>query len=108
VITRPHDDFVRQLLTSDDVLRQLGLVPVSSVVGAESGPARVVGAGSGIANGRAAPVRVTESLRAALSAMLQSGAPSLTVVDDAGTVVGRLSFEDIRQAVLAGRAATPP
>lgn len=100
MITHPHDDFVRQLLTSDDVLRQLSLVPVSVVVAA--------GVASGAAGGPGASdvtaVRTSDSLRTALSLLLQSGAPALTVINTGGGSVGRLTFEDIRRAVLASRA----
>lgn len=94
VITRPHDEFVRQLLTSDDVLRQLSLVPVEAVVGAPAG-----------ASPDAPTVRMSDSLRTAISLLLQSDAPALTVISTKGSAVGRLTFEDIRGAVLAGRTA---
>jgi osmoprotectant transport system ATP-binding protein len=93
MITHPRDDFVRQLLASDDVLRQLSLVPVAAVVPPGS---PVDGAPS---------VRSTDSLRTALSLLLKSDAPTLSVFDDAGSPVGRLAFEDIRRAALAGRRA---
>jgi len=100
MITRPHDDFVRQLLTSDDVLRQLSLVPVAAVVGRLAGaPAR-----EGPTMGEGPAVRASDSLRAALSLLLQSGAPALTVIGNGGSPVGRLTFDDIRRAVLASRA----
>lgn len=97
VVTRPHDDFVRQLVTSDDVLRQLSLVPVSAVLdhGAQSP-----------ASGATGPsVPASDSLRSALSLLLQTGSVSLTVTGHGGNAVGRVTFEDIRRAALAGRAA---
>jgi CBS domain-containing protein len=48
-------------------------------------------------------IRASDSLRAALSLLLQSGSSSLPVLGEAGRAVGQVSFEDIRQAVLAGR-----
>lgn len=101
MITHPGDDFVRQLLTSDDVLRQLSLVPVSAVVGAAAG----LGVASpGATGGDIAAVRSSDTLRTALSLLLRSGAPALTVIDNGGGSVGRLTFEDIRRAVLVSRA----
>ncbi len=97
IITRPHDEFVRQLLTSDDVLRQLSLVPVEAVVGGPAG-----------ASPDAPTVRMSDSLRTAISLLLQSDAPALTVISTDGRTVGRLTFEDIRGAVLAGRTAARP
>jgi len=96
VVTRPRDDFVRALVTSDDVLRQLSLVPVSAVLDSVA-RAPVPGA--------AGPsVHASDSLRSALSLLLQSGSESLTVTGNGGRAVGRVTFEDIRRAVLAGRA----
>ncbi len=101
MITHPSDDFVRQLLTSDDVLRQLSLVPVSAVVGAGAGSGAAGGPGPA---GGVTAVRSSDSLRTALSLLLQSGVPALTVIGNGGGSVGRLTFDDIRHAVLASRA----
>ncbi len=99
VITHPEDDFVRRLLTSDDVLRQLSLIPVSAVI-APAGP-------SPPPPGDVPTVRADESLRAALSTLLQSGTAALTVIGNGDRPVGRLTFEDIRRAVISSRAAPP-
>ncbi|MGH2376087.1 MAG: ABC transporter ATP-binding protein [bacterium] len=96
VITHPRDDFVRRLLTSDDVLRQLSLIPVSAAITGPPPPSQP---------GDAVTVRAEDSLRTALSTLLQSGAPALVVIGDGGRAVGRLTFEDIRRAVVAGRSA---
>jgi osmoprotectant transport system ATP-binding protein len=94
IVTHPADAFVRQLLTSDDVLRRLSLVPVETVV------RPFAGAPPGGPN-----VRAGESLRTAISLLLQSNAPALTVIGNGGSALGQLTFEDIRGAVLAGRTA---
>jgi osmoprotectant transport system ATP-binding protein len=96
VLTRPSDDFVRRLLASDDALRRLSLVPVSAVI-------PPVSPGAGIPdNGGGMTVRATDTLRAALSTMLQGEGTILTVLDETGRPVAQLTFEDIRRAVLAG------
>jgi osmoprotectant transport system ATP-binding protein len=100
VLTRPRDEFVRRLMTSDDVLRHLSLMPVSAVASPAPRPAAAQTGGDG-----AAVVRDTDSLRAALSMLLQSEASALTVVDASGRPVSVLTFDDIRRAVLAGRGA---
>lgn len=95
VITRPRDDFVRQLVTSDDVLRRLSLLPVASVLDPHA---------QAPASGGLSPrVQTSDSLRSALSLLLQSGAESLTVTDHGGRAVGCVTFDGIRRAVLAGR-----
>lgn len=100
VITHPRDDFVRRLLTSDDVLRQLGLIPVSAAMARTAPPPQP-------SQGDAATVRADDSLRAALSVLLQSNGAAVIVIGNGGRPVGRLTFEDIRRAVLASRAARP-
>ncbi len=97
VITRPRDAFVRQLLSSDDVLRQLSLIPVATVMRSFSGRIQP-----------AAPsVRVTDDLRTALSALLQQDAPALVVLDASGRPAGQLAFEDVRRAVINSRTGVP-
>ncbi len=98
VLTQPRDAFVRELLTSDDVLRQLSLIPVAMVMRA-SPPERVPP--------QAPAVRMTDDLRTALSTLLQQEAPALSVVDTAGAPVGQLGFEDVRRAVISTRAGVP-
>jgi osmoprotectant transport system ATP-binding protein len=107
-LTRPHDDFVRRLLTSDDVLRQLSLVPVSAVLTGGDRDRVPRGAGPRLGAppvGEASVVRTTDTLRAALSLLVQSAGGGVPVVDETGAPVGRLTFDDIRQAVLDSREA---
>jgi osmoprotectant transport system ATP-binding protein len=100
VIMRPRDDFVRQLLGTDDVMRHLSLVPVSSALAARApGPD---------GDGLEPAIQATDTLRAALSLLLQTGAASVAVVGEGGRVVGRLAFEDIKRTVLAGRPSPAP
>jgi osmoprotectant transport system ATP-binding protein len=98
IVTRPTDGFVRQLLTSDDALRQLSLIPVWAVMRSPAGPP------GGAAGRRPEPaVRAGDSLRVALSALLQGEAAALAVIGEAGHPVGQITFDDIRGAVMAGR-----
>ena len=91
MITHPRDDFVRRLLGSDDVLRRLSLIPVAAVA-AKDAPLD------------GAPlVHASDSLRSALSLLLQSEARALNVLSEHGAAAGRLAYEDIHRAALAGR-----
>ncbi|MDR7537792.1 MAG: ABC transporter ATP-binding protein [Armatimonadota bacterium] len=95
VVTQPRDDFVRQLLGADDVMRHLSLVPVTSaMMAAGPGPD---------GRGLEPAVQATDTLRTALSLLLQTGSASVAVLGEAGLVVGRLAFEDIKRTILAGR-----
>ena len=98
VVMRPHDDFVRQLLASDDVIRQLSLVSVNDALG--QGPGESTAPVT--VNGEAS-VEITSSLRTALSMLLQSGAPRLAVLGTDGRTLGHVTFDDVRRVLLAGR-----
>ncbi len=82
------------------MLRQLSLTPISSVMGAPSGSAAAAGAAP---PGGGQTVRADDSLRTALSLLLQTRGPAITVIGNGGSLVGQLTFEDIRRAVLASR-----
>jgi len=95
ILTRPRDDFVRELLATDDVLRQLSLMTVSTVMRRWADRDRL---GSPTVGERA-------DLRTALSLLLQHDVSHLVVVGVSGRPVGELGFEEIRRAVIDSRAA---
>ena len=84
VLTRPKDDFVRSLLDTDDVLRELSLITVESVMS----PVTVL-------NGRPS-IKSDQNLREALSVMIAKGTSELTAVDGYGSPVGIVSMSDVR------------
>jgi len=87
IVLRPADQFVSDLLGSEDVLRRLSLMPVTSAM-------RPLGNGFD----RDGPsIASTESLREALSQLLESRAPALTVVDPNGKVCGTVDLSTIRE-----------
>jgi osmoprotectant transport system ATP-binding protein len=93
ILTQPADSFVAQLVAADDMLRQLSLIKVGTIV--VDSEARVpIGDGPVIAS--------SSNLRAALTLLLSSGAVALRVVDGDGTVLGSLNFDDIRRATARG------
>jgi osmoprotectant transport system ATP-binding protein len=84
VLTKPADDFVSELLNTDDVLRELGVVYIKSVMSPAStrqGP----------------PIIQNRSLREALSMMLATRSERLTVIDDRDDVVGTISMSDVER-----------
>ena len=95
--TAPADDFVRELIGADDMLRRLGMLPVSAA------PLRPIG---GAPHATQPSVRSSSNLRTALSLLLQSGASALTVVDEQGQPLGELTFAEIRTLVGQQETAT--
>jgi osmoprotectant transport system ATP-binding protein len=86
IVLRPTDQFVSDLLGSEDVLRRLSLIPVTSAmqpVNGQHDPA-------------AATIHSSESLRDALSQLLESRTSALTVVDTDGKVLGTIDLATIR------------
>lgn len=94
LLTQPADPFVHELLGADDMVRQLGLLPVNSAM--EVLP-------ENHQNGNNPVVDTGDNLRDALSVMLRTGAPELSVLDR-GKPVGLLTLDHIREcAVEANR-----
>lgn len=90
VLTRPATPFVRSLVGGDDLLRQLSLLRVNQAMVALPPQYQANGAPT---------IAVNADLRVALGLLLQTGAPELTVVDEAGPI-GLLAFDQIRASTL--------
>jgi len=90
LVTRPADAFVADLVGADDLLRRLSLVQAGAFAAG-----RVRGGG-----GPDEPrIAGTDSLRDVLSAMVGSPTGGVTVQDEAGGDLARLSFDELREAV---------
>lgn len=90
ILTRPATPFVRQLIGSDDMLRQLSLLPVRSVM---------AGLPETYQRNGAPTISADTDLRQALSLLLRTGEHTLEVLDEHHQLVGLLSLEQIRQRV---------
>ncbi len=85
ILTRPADPFVHDLVGADDMVRQLSLLRVAGAM--EDLPPDFA------PDGKPA-IGVHDNLRQALSTLLRTGAPALTVMDE-GLAVGTLTIESI-------------
>lgn len=94
VLTQPADEFVHDLLGTDDMVRQLGLLRVEETMEAVSDGTR---RGDGPTIGRG------DNLRHALSLLLRTDATTLSVMEGE-TAVGTLTLNQIHRAVRTGRA----
>ncbi len=90
LLTQPTDPFVHQLLGADNMVRQLGLLPVNAAMVPLSEPDQP---------GNSPRIDAIANLRDALSLMLKTGAPALSVMKD-GEPVGQLTLEHIRTYAL--------
>ncbi len=84
ILTHPADDFVRALLDTDDIFRQLSLITTGELMKPSS---------DGNPSGLTADVH--ENVRTALSALIGHGADELTVIGQDGIPVGTLTLERI-------------
>lgn len=85
ILTRPRDDFIRELLDTDDILRELSLVTVDMAMAVPNGRVPVVTIGP------------HGSLRQALSLMIATGESHLSVVNEDGLTVGLVTLDQIRE-----------
>jgi osmoprotectant transport system ATP-binding protein len=85
LLTHPADDFVRALLGTHDVFRQLSLVPVRSVME----PDQIPDVKPDVSVG------VDQDVRAALAALIAHDAREIAVVDEGGHIIGRLTLQRI-------------
>lgn len=100
IVTSPADHFVEDLVGSSDMLRRLsllnaGMFVVERQLNGEPGPGEP-------------SVGADRSLRDALSVLVGSNAPAVTVRDKNNHVAGRLTFDDIRHAIVPSESESVP
>ncbi len=92
ILTSPTSDFVQDLLGTDDMVRQLGILRVDTAMTAIARDPQSFDTHNGQPT-----IDRQESLRQALSLILKTGSERLTVVDN-GTAIGQLTLAHIRQS----------
>jgi osmoprotectant transport system ATP-binding protein len=93
ILRQPADAFVAQLVDADDVLRQLSLIPVSSVA------TRTVNGPALHPEGTRAPrISADADLRTALTTMLGADTTRLVVVDHNEQTIGTVTFAQVQAA----------
>jgi osmoprotectant transport system ATP-binding protein len=99
LLTRPRDRIVYDLMGAEDVMRRLSLVPALTLAAnwAGSGENRPVSQRTG----RLPAFSGKDDLRSALSLLLGSGAPALSIVQD-GREIGILTLDDIQRVARGG------
>ena len=94
ILAHPASEFVSALVDAGDVVRRFGIMKVGAAMERLPEPA-------GAETGQRATIARSETLRVALSRLLAEGADALTVVDGDGGVVGRIGWNDLREAARA-------
>lgn len=104
ILTHPQNAFVEELVGGGDVLRRLSLYDVRSVLAAQTVQEPTKSQVPEHAS-HAATVHLEDDLRIALARLLESGASVLTVIDQDSHTVGRVTFNDLRSALLNSEIA---
>lgn len=86
ILSQPANDFVRELVGADDIVRQLSLMPVARFMTPLPRNFELNGTPT---------IFATDDLRNALSKLLFTGSPALVVLEGR-KAVGMLSFEQLR------------
>ena len=90
IVLRPANDFVRNLVGSDEVMRRLSLITVGTVATSASAPSSSV------------TITSSSSLRDALGLLLESGQRKLSVVNEQKVSTGTIDLDLIQSASTDG------
>jgi len=102
IVTQPANDFIEELVDTNNILRRLSLVNVHSVLKAKENlsvrtfPSEPVEKNIPV-------LRPEDDLRSALSLMLSSGSDSLKVVNSSGEILGNMGFTDLRNMLYSSQ-----
>ncbi len=98
LVTQPKNEFVQDLVGTENLVRRLSLIDVASVLEARSSWAsdRAI---AGLTESDPTVVRPDDDLRTTLSRLLDTGADGLRVVDADGRQIGQVTFADLRAAL---------
>jgi osmoprotectant transport system ATP-binding protein len=100
IVTRPQNQFVQDLVGTQNMLRRLSLLTVRAVLEARTSWASEHFI-SDLGPPPPAAVHLQDDLRSVLSCLLDNGAQALPVVDPSGRAVGEITFTDLRAALIA-------
>ncbi len=99
IITHPQNEFVQQLVGTEDMLRRLSLMRVETILAAKrEGQVNPNGYSPGAR--QEATITPQDDLRSALSRLLASQAEELTVTQEDQTM-GSITFEDLRSVIFS-------
>ena len=99
IVTHPKNDFVRELVGTDNLLRRLSLISVQSVLEARTDkPAEHIDSQEN--HSRPSVVHPDDNLRLALSLILETGSDGIQVVNKAGQPIGKISLNDLRKTII--------
>ncbi|NER79177.1 MAG: ABC transporter ATP-binding protein [Leptolyngbya sp. SIO1D8] len=93
LLTQPADPFVHDLLGADDMVRQLGLLRVTSVM---------TELPTHDPNGHNPTLETNDTLREALSLILKTGSPEISILEN-GEPVGLLTLDHIRASAMGAK-----
>ena len=102
IVVNPRNEFVAELVGSNNLLRKLSLFTVQFLLQAKQSELSDN-------NSKVSPTSIQshEDLRTALSLLLESGAEQLHVVDNKGKQLGVITFQDLHRLLFEQLTQTP-
>ena len=100
LVTQPENEFIEELLGSNNILRKLSLVNVNSILKARENQSYHVGRSQPVEN-NSSVLRPEEDLRSVVSLLLCSGRDSLPVKDSEGHLLGTVGYSDLREMLIS-------
>lgn len=94
IIAQPKNEFVKDLIGGDDIIRQISLINVKAAMEKTNGK---------MAQIEAPAISHEEDLKSAMAMMLRTGAEALHVVDEQERVIGHLSLSHIQELLREDR-----
>lgn len=103
IVTQPANEFIEELVGTNNILRRLSLVNVHSVLRAKENLS-VRTAPTVLVEKDTPVLRLEDDLRSALSLLLSSGSDPLKVVNSSGEILGEVGFADLRNMLYSSQA----
>lgn len=94
IIAQPKNEFVRDLIGGDDIIRQISLINVRTAMEKTMGK---------VAQIKSHTISQEEDLKSALAMMLRTGGDVLQVIDEHENVVGHLSISHMQELLKEDR-----
>ncbi len=107
IVTHPQNKFVEELIGSNNLLRKLSLFTVQSILNGESDSEEPHNSPA-VHQHPEAVIQPQEDLRSALSLLLESGGQALRVINQDGSTLGMITFEDLHQRLFEPENGTGP
>jgi osmoprotectant transport system ATP-binding protein len=100
LVTQPENEFIEELVGSDNILRKLSLVNVNSILKARENQSVHAGGSHQVEN-NSTVLHPEDDLRSVVSLLLCSGRDTLPVKDSENHLLGMVGYSDLREMLIS-------